>query len=44
MASWSDARRKEREACYKSKALKKIAETQGGGGSTALEYLPEEGG
>lgn len=42
VASWSDARRREREAYYKSETLKKIAETQGAGGSTALEFLREE--
>jgi hypothetical protein len=30
VASWADARRREREAYYRSETLKKIAETQGG--------------
>jgi Flp pilus assembly protein TadB len=42
IAAWSDARRKEREAYYKSETLKKIAEAPGTGGQTALEYLREE--
>jgi hypothetical protein len=42
VAAWADARRREREAYYKSETLKKIAETQGGGGQAALEYLREE--
>jgi hypothetical protein len=41
VVTWIDNRRKEREALYRSDALKKIAETQGGA-STALEYLREE--
>ena len=36
---WSQERRREREAYYKSETLKKIAETQGAGGSSAIEYL-----
>jgi hypothetical protein len=39
---WSVARRREREAYYKSETLKKIAETQGSGAGTALEFLREE--
>jgi hypothetical protein len=42
VARWSDARRKEREAYYRSETVKKIAETQGSGGGSALEYLREE--
>lgn len=42
VASWADARRKEREAYYKSETLKKIAETQGPGGNAALELMREE--
>ena len=42
VASWSDARRREREAFYKSEALKKLAETQGAGAPSVLEYLREE--
>jgi hypothetical protein len=42
VASWADARRKEREAYYKSETIKKIAETPGASGSAALDYLREE--
>jgi hypothetical protein len=43
VASWSDARCKEREAYYKNETLKKIAETmQGSGANPALELLREE--
>jgi len=42
VASWSDARRREREAYYRSETLKKIAETQGDGGKAALDFLREE--
>jgi hypothetical protein len=42
VASWSDARRKEREAFYKSETLKKVAEGQGPGATAALEYLREQ--
>jgi hypothetical protein len=42
VAVWSDARRKEREAYYRSETLKKIAETQGAGASSALDFLREE--
>jgi hypothetical protein len=42
IVTWAEARRKERVAYYRSETLKKIAETQGGGGSAALEYLREE--
>jgi hypothetical protein len=41
VAAWSDARRKEREAYYKSETLKKIAES-GTGGGAALEFLREQ--
>jgi hypothetical protein len=37
---WSDNRRKEREAFYRSETLKRIAE--GPGAPTALEFLREE--
>jgi hypothetical protein len=40
VASWADARRKEREAYYRSETLKKIAESQGGG--AVLDLLREE--
>jgi Flp pilus assembly protein TadB len=39
--SWSENRRKEREAFYRNDTLRKIAESQGGA-SAALEYLREE--
>lgn len=41
VAAWSDNRRREREAFYRSETLKKIAETQGAGGATALEIMRE---
>lgn len=40
VASWSDARRKEREAYYKSETLKKISESQGS--AAVLDLLREE--
>jgi len=40
VAVWSDARRKEREAYYRSEALKKV--TDGSGGAFALAFLREE--
>ncbi len=40
VASWADARRKEREAYYKSETLKKVAESQAGG--AVLELFREE--
>lgn len=42
VASWSDARRKERESYYKNDMLKKLADSQGPGASSALELLREE--
>ncbi len=39
---WLKARRREREAFYKSETIKKIAETPGTGASGALEYLREQ--
>jgi hypothetical protein len=42
VASWSDARRREREAYYKSEVLKKVAETPGAGAVSALEIMREE--
>lgn len=42
VASWSDARRKEREAYYTSETLKKIAESSGEGASSAMELLREQ--
>jgi len=42
VTTWAGARMREREAYYKSETVKKIAETQGTGGASALEYLREE--
>jgi hypothetical protein len=42
VASWSDARRREREAYYRSEVLKKIAETPGAGAASALEIMREQ--
>jgi hypothetical protein len=42
VASWSGARRKEREAYYKSEMLKKLAETSGEGTRAAIELLHSE--
>jgi hypothetical protein len=42
VATWSDARRKEREAYYRSETLKKIAESSGEGAKAAIELLREQ--
>ena len=42
VASFADARRRERETYYKNETLKKIAEAQGAGATSALELLREE--
>ena len=42
VAAWSDSRRKEREAYYRSETLKKLAEAQGTGASSAVELVKEE--
>jgi len=42
VASWSDARRREREAYYTADALKTIAESSGDGAKSAVEYLREQ--
>jgi len=42
VAKWASERRREREAYYRSETVKKIAVTQGAGGSAAIEYLREE--
>jgi hypothetical protein len=42
VASWADARRREREAFYKSETLKKVAESQGPAAAGTLEYLREQ--
>jgi len=42
VASWSDARRRERESYYKNDALKKIAESPTESAVAALNYMREE--
>src|SRR5215469_252026 len=42
VAAWSDSRRKERVAYYRSETLKKIAETAGPGSNAPHEYMREE--
>ena len=42
VATWLGIRLKERESFYKSETLKKIAETQGAGGGSAVEFLRQE--
>ena len=42
VSSWSDARRKEREAYYRSEMLKKIAESSGDGARAAIDLLHAE--
>jgi len=42
VATWSEARRKEREAYYKNDMLKKLADAQGPGANSALELMREE--
>src|ERR1700733_2889304 len=42
VASWAEARRKEREAYYTSEAVKKIAESSAEGARSALELLREK--
>lgn len=42
VAVWSEARRKEREAYYRTEALKKIAESSGEGARAALELIREQ--
>jgi hypothetical protein len=42
VATWVDARQKERQAYYESETLKKIAETQGAGANPASEFLREK--
>jgi hypothetical protein len=41
VAVWLAQRRREREAYYNSETVKKIAESQGGGTTAAIEYLRE---
>jgi hypothetical protein len=42
VASWADARRRERESFYRSETLKKIAELQGAGVNAAVELFREQ--
>jgi hypothetical protein len=42
VAAFSEARRREREAHYKSETIKKISEAQGAGAGAAIEFLREE--
>jgi hypothetical protein len=42
VVSWVDARRKEREAFYRSETIRRLAET--GGQNAALEFLRKEEG
>jgi hypothetical protein len=42
VASWSDNRRKERVAYYRSETLRKIAETAGPGSNATLAYMHQE--
>lgn len=42
VASWADARRREREAFYRSETLKKIAETETEGANSAIELIREQ--
>ena len=42
IASWANARRREREAFYRSEVLKKIAESGQDGSSAALEMFREQ--
>ena len=42
MVIWTDARRKEREALYRSELLKKLADTPGPGAEAVLANLREE--
>lgn len=42
VATWSEARRKERESFYRNEALKKIAEASGAGADAALAVIREQ--
>lgn len=42
IAVWADARRREREAFYRSETMKKLAESAGTGGATVLEMMREQ--
>src|ERR1700730_19135638 len=42
VASWSEARRKEKEEYYRNETLKKIAESSGEGAKATIELLREQ--
>lgn len=42
VATWADARRREREAFYRSEMLKKIAESAAPGAAAAVEVIREQ--
>lgn len=42
VSSWTDGRRKEREAYYKAETMKRLTEAQGSGAATVLEIIREE--
>jgi len=42
VASWSDARRREREAYYTSETLKKIADSSGEGAKAAIDLIQQQ--
>jgi len=42
IAVWSNARRREREAFYRSEMVKKLADSAGTGGTTVLEIMREQ--
>lgn len=42
VASWTDARRREREAYYKAETMRKLTEMQGPGAANVIEILREE--
>jgi peptidoglycan/LPS O-acetylase OafA/YrhL len=42
VSTWASQRRREREAYYQSLTFRKIAQSQGAGGNSALEFLREE--
>jgi hypothetical protein len=42
VSAWAEARRKEREAYYRSETLKKIAESSAEGAKSAIELLHEQ--
>jgi hypothetical protein len=42
MAVWASERRREREAYYRNETARKIAEMQGVGGDSAIDFIREE--